>query len=82
MLNKVRRRARLARDARDALRSIGINVMHAAVRDLDVFKLAPQGRTTVWNLGRAGQQGTDDLDEVFGELLKLTGLHQEVATHG
>ena len=82
VLNKVRRRARLARDAREALRSLGINVMHAAVRDLDVFKLAPQGRTTVWNLGRAGQQGTDDLDEVFCELLELIGLHQEVAAHG
>lgn len=82
VLNKVRRRARLARDAREALRSIGISVLQAAVRDLDAFKLAPQSRMTIWNLGRSGQQGADDLNSVFDELIALAGFHQEVAAHG
>src|SRR5690606_29628314 len=51
VLNKVRRRARLARDARDALRPLGIGALHATLRDLDAFKIAPQERTAVWHMG-------------------------------
>ena len=61
VLNKVRKRARLARDARTALRSLGIGVLHAVVRDLDAFKIAPQERKVVWKLGRSGNQATSDL---------------------
>lgn len=82
VLNKVRRRARLARDAREALQSLGISVLQAAVRDLDVFKWAPQSRTTVWHMGRAGQQGATDLNSVFDELSTFAGLHREVVAHG
>jgi len=82
VLNKVRRRARLARDAREALGSLGIGAMQATVRDLDAFKLAPQNRTVVWRMGRAGQQAADDLGGLFAEMLDLVGLRQEVAAHG
>ncbi len=71
VLNKVRKRARLARDARAALASLGIESLHGSVRDLDAFKLAPQVRKAVWNLGRSAHQAVADLDVVFAELLGL-----------
>lgn len=82
VLNKVRRRARLARDAREALCTLGIPALHATVRDLDAFKVAPQDRTAVWRMGRAGQKAAHDLDALFAELLAFTGLRGEVAVHG
>ncbi|MCA8952048.1 MAG: ParA family protein [Planctomycetes bacterium] len=82
VLNKVRRRARLARDAREALRSLGIDALSHSVRDLDVFKLAPQSRTTVWELGRAGQHGAADLDAVFTELMALVEHPRREVAHG
>lgn len=82
VLNKVRKRARLARDARQALRSINIDVLQASVRDLDAFKLAPQERTTVWNLGRAGQHAAADLARVFVEITNRLVTPAEVTAHG
>lgn len=82
VLNKVRRRARLARDTRAALQSLGISAMSASVRDLDAFKVAPQDRTTVWHMGRAGQQAASDLDSVFEELGELLGVHGRLKAHG
>lgn len=82
VLNKVRKRARLARDARLALQSIRIDVLEASVRDLDAFKLAPQERTTVWKLGRAGQHAAADLAGVFVEILNKLTVPEEVAVHG
>ena len=82
VLNKVRKRARLARDARQALRSIDIDVLQASVRDLDAFKLAPQERTTVWKLGRAGQHAASDLSRVFVEITNRLATPAEVTAHG
>ena len=82
VLNKVRKRARLARDARQALQSIRIDVLEASVRDLDAFKLAPQERTTVWKLGRTGQHAAADLAGVFVEISSKLTVREEVAVHG
>lgn len=82
VLNKVRKRARLARDARHALRSIGIDVLDSVVRDLDAFKVAPQERTTVWKLGRAGQHAAADLADVFAEISNKLAHRQEAVAHG
>lgn len=81
VLNKVRKRARLARDARVAVRSLGIDVCRSVVRDLDAFKIAPQERTTVWCLGRSGSQASADLHTLFEELLLVLGIKEEVAAH-
>lgn len=81
VLNKVRKRARLAKDARAAVGTLGIDVCRSVVRDLDAFKIAPQERTTVWRLGRGGAQATSDLHSLFEELRDLLGISMEVAAY-
>jgi chromosome partitioning protein len=82
VLNKVPRRSRLARDAREALGSLGIAALEGSVPDLNVFKIAPQNRTTVWDLGRAGQHGGADLEIVFDELMMLVEQPRAEVAHG
>ena len=81
VLNKVRKRARLARDAREAVRSLGIEVCTSVIRDLDAFKLAPQQRTVVWKLGRTGTHAASDLEGLFEELSGILGTGGRRVAH-
>ena len=81
VLNKVRKRARLARDARQALRSFSIDVLESSVRALDAFELASQERTPVWKHGSSGQHAAADLSGVFIEMSNRIASPEEVAAH-
>lgn len=77
VLNRIRKRSKLAVETREAQESLGIPVLRNSVRDLDGFRLASQENTVVWKgLGQMGTNATKDLEALFKEIAELIGLNQ------
>lgn len=75
ILNRIRKRSKLAIETREAQESLGIPVLQSSVRDLDGFRIASQEKTVVWKgLGNIGVNATKDLEALFQEIAKLIGL--------
>lgn len=71
ILNRTKKRSKLAKDVREAEGELGIEVLPQSVRDLDAFRVAALERTAVWELGRTGANASRDLRALFTEIALL-----------
>jgi chromosome partitioning protein len=77
ILNKVRKRSRLANEMREAEEELGLQFLKNEIRELDAFKVASMGGP-VWTIGKEGASATEDLDALFGEILSLVSEEEKV----
>lgn len=68
VLNRVQARTRLAREAMEAVETLGLPVASEPVRLRTAFADASGQRSVVWQMGSAAKGAAEDLLRVFGEV--------------
>jgi chromosome partitioning protein len=69
VLNRVQSRTRLAREADEAIRTLGLPVVSHPVGLRTSFADASGQATVVWEMGSGAKQAAQDLDRVFREVM-------------
>jgi len=69
VLNRVQARTRLAREAQEAVALLGLPVAKTAIRLRTAYADASGQSTVVWQMGSAAKEATQDLTQVFGEVM-------------
>jgi chromosome partitioning protein len=69
VLNRIKTRDIISRELRDAAHTLGLTVAATGVRDLQAFRDAAQQGTVVSRMRYRGREATQDITQLFSELL-------------
>ena len=78
VLNRVQARTRLAREAQEAVATLGLPVASAAIRLRTAYADASGQRNVVWQMGSAAKGAAADLLQIFGEVVENDDSQESV----